>query len=110
MTKSTKCIIPLLNINKKIFTNKDFVDCRIVDMFDKFIEIKLKYNADYLNYLVKLAKENNTFFKVEYKNSYLHMYFLIPEKYNWITTIAIKDCSGLSKTILDNALDYWTSY
>lgn len=107
MEKSTKCIIPLLNINKKLFTNKNFVDCNIIDAFDKFIEIKFKYDAKYLYYLIMLAKENKNFFKVDYKNSYLCIYFLIPEKYNWITTIAVKDYSGLSKQILDKALEYW---
>lgn len=108
MAKSTKCIIPLLNIDKRLFTNKQFVDCRIIDTFDKFIEIKFNYNAKYIYYLKNLAEKNNTFFKVKYENSYLYMYFLIPEKYNWIATIAIKDCSGLSKEILNEALDYWT--
>jgi len=108
MGKITKCIIPLLNIDKRLFTNKMFVDSRFINLYDKFVEVKLKYNAKSTYFFMTLAEKNNTFFKAEYKNSYLYMYFLIPKKYHWLCNIADADTKGISKEILDLALTYWT--
>ena len=108
MEKVTKCIISLLNIDKRLFTNKMFVDGRFINMYDKFIEIKFKYNAKWLYYLKSLAEQNNTFFKAEYKESHLYVYFLIPKKYHWLCNIAASDTRGISKYVLNLAFDYWT--
>lgn len=107
MGKITKCIIPLLDIDKRLFTNKMFVDSRFINLYDKFVEIKFKYNAKYLYYLITLAEENKSFFKAEYKDSCLYMYFLIPKKYHWICNIS-DNTSCISKEVLNTALDYWT--
>ena len=107
MERSTKCIIPLLNIDKRLFTDKNFVDCRIIDLYDKFVELKFKYNTKNLFYLKNLSENNNTFFKIYCKDSFVYILFLIPKKYHYITTISLKNYSGLSKGVLDTALNYW---
>ena len=108
MEKITKCIISLLNLDKRLFTNKYFINANIVDLYDKFVELTFNVDAKFLYTIYNISKNNETFFKIDLKGKLLYVYFMIPNKYHFIVTMGLKDDESISKSVLNLALDYWT--